>query len=520
MLTAQQLFNLGLSNEQKGALDRALHYYSSIIASWPQEIAPYHRLSVIALQRGDPGQALAWTDKAIAINDGLVEMWNNRALALAELQQFEEARRSFDRAIAIRSDNWEAFYNLGRMLLVQKQFAEAEPAMRRASELDPYSAPTFNNLGLVLYELYRYDEACAAFDKALELVPDYTEVLANKAAGLYLARQLDEAEATYRRALELAPDVPGIHYSLGSVLLSQGNLSEGFQEHEWRWKLPYWVKLRNYPNQPLWKGEPLNGETILVWHEQGAGDTIQFFRFIYDLAKQNCELIVEVQSDLYRLLMASISLPNVRLAHSGARHEAFDLHVPLMSLPRLLDVRYETFRQFKPYVRPRGNELDEWRRKLKSITPVENRKRKRIGLVWSGNPEHPLDRNRSMSWETISPIVTANKKRFQFFNLQPGHAPGDPDVIDLGDALKDYGVTAAIIANLDLVIAVDTSVVHLTGALGKRVWTMLFHTPDWRWMVNQENTPWYPSMALFSQKHPGIWDDVISEINELLALEK
>jgi tetratricopeptide (TPR) repeat protein len=519
MLTAQQLFNLGLSNEQKGAIDKALHFYSSIIASWPQEIAPYHRLSVLALQRGDPGQALAWTDKAIAINDGLVEIWNNRALALAGLQRYDEARQSFERAISTHADNWEAFYNLGRMLLVQKNFSEAEPAMRRAAELDPYSAPTFNNLGLVLHELYRYDEAIAAYDRALELVPDYLEAMSNKASSLYYARRLEEADAQFRSALELAPEAAGMHYSLGSVLMSQGNLTEGLKEYEWRWKLPTYMKIRNYPNQPLWKGEPLNGETLLVWNEQGIGDTIQFIRYIHDLAKHNCELIVEVQSDLYRLLMASFSLPNVRLAHSGAKHDSFDLHLPLMSLPRMLDVRYETLHAFKPYVRPRGSELDEWRKKLKSITPVENRKRKRIGLVWAGNPTHAVDHNRSMTWDTISQIVTTHKKRFQFFSLQKDLRLDHPDVIDLGDSLRDFSVTAAIIANLDLVISVDTSIVHLAGALGRRVWTMLFHLPDWRWMIGQENTPWYPSMALFSQKNPGVWDDVISDINEMLASE-
>ncbi len=519
MLTAQQLFNLGLSNERKGAIDRALHFYSSIIVSWPQEIAPYHRLSVIALQRGDPALALAWTDKAIAVNDGLVEIWNNRALALAELKRYEEARESFEKAIAIRADNWEAYYNMGRMLLVQKRFSEAEPAMRRAAELDPYSAPTFNNLGLLLHELYRYEEACAAYDRAIELVPDYLEATSNRAASLYCWHRLPEAVAAYQRALTLAPENAGVHFSLASVLMSQGDLAQGFQEYEWRWKMGDWPKLRNYPTQRLWNGEPLNGQTLLVWHEQGLGDTIQFIRFIHDLAKQNCELIVEVQRELYRLLLASFSLPNVRLVNSGTRHSDFDLHLPMMSLPRLLEIRYDSFRPFKPYLRPRGNEIDEWRRKLKAMTPAPNRKKKRIGIVWAGNREHPSDAIRSIPWETFAPIVNVNKKRFQFFSLQPGNHFEDADVIDLGDALRDFAVTAAIIANLDLVISVDTSIAHLSGALGKRVWVMLFHTPDWRWKIDEERTPWYSSMSLFSQKRPGVWEDVITEINEMLALE-
>lgn len=519
MLTAQQLFNLGLSNEQRGSIDRALHFYSSIIVQWPEEMAPYHRLSVIALQRRDFGLALAWTDKAIAVNDKVVEIWNNRALALAELKEYEEAQKSFDRAIAIRADNWEAHYNLGRMLLVQKCFAEAEPILCHASEIDPYSAPTWNNLGLVLHELYRYDEACSAYDHAIELVPDYVEAISNKASSLYYAHRLADAEATYREALKLAPDNGGIHYSLGSVLLSGGNLADGFREHEWRWKSPGRPQLRTYPTQAVWNGEPLHGATLLVWPEQGLGDTIQFIRYIQDVAKLDCELIVEVPSELYRLMLASFSFPNVRLIHSGSKPSDFDFHVPLMSLPRLLDVRYETFRPFKPYLRPRGGEIDDWRRKLKSVTPVPLRKKKRIGIAWAGSSSNPLDRNRSVSWETFAPIVASNKHRFQFFSLQPGQHPEDTDVIDLANDLRDFAVTAAIVANLDIVITVDTSIAHLAGAIGRRVWNMVFYTPDWRWKIGEDNTPWYAGMTLYAQKNPGVWDDVIRDINETLTFE-
>ncbi|HEY3876415.1 MAG TPA: tetratricopeptide repeat protein [Candidatus Kapabacteria bacterium] len=518
MLTAQELYNLGLSNERRGAIDRALHFYSSIIVSWPQEMAPYHRLSVLALQRQDFSLALAWTDKAIAVNDSIAEIWNNRALALAQLGRTNEAERSFERAIAIRSDNWEGYYNLGRMFIVEKRFAEAEPVLQKAAELDPHSAPTWNNLGLVFHELYRYPEAIAAFDIAIELVPDYVEAISNKASSLYFAHALAESEALFRSAIAIAPQNAELHYGLGSVLLTSGKLQEGFSEHEWRWKSPEKPAMWN-PNRPLWNGEPLAGRTLLLWPEQGLGDTIQFIRYLPDLAKMDCELLVKVPDELYRLFMASFSHTNVRFIHTEAKVPDFDLHVPLMSLPRILGETYEAMRMFKPYLRARGAEIDEWRKKLKSMMPPENRKKRRIGIAWSGSPKHPMDRNRSMTWETFQPVIDAHKRKFQFFSLQPGRKPEDPYVIDLGEFLRDYATTAAIVSNLDHIITVDTSLLHLASSMGKRTWAMLFHLPDWRWRIDDEQSPWYPLLLLIAQKHPGVWDDVIGDVKESLALE-
>ena len=510
----------------------AMRCYGQIIAQWPTEIAPYHRLSVLALQQKDPRFALAWLEKGIAVNENIAELWNNRALAFSELKEYDDAERAFERALSLKSDNWEAYYNFGRMRLMQKRFAEAETLLRRAAELDPASAATFNNLGLALHGLDRFEEAIPAFDRAVELEPRYLEARANKGASLYYAHRFTEAESQFRHTISLAPSLgasvgagigageeAGAHYNLASLLLSQGKLIEGFLEYEWRWKTKDWPAIRNYVRQPLWEGEPLDGQTILVWHEQGAGDTIQFFRLLNDLAKMNCEIEAEVQPELHRLFSASSSLPNVRFHRSGEKLPAFDVHAPLLSLPRLLGIKYETFHPFKPYLRPRGFEIDEWRRKLKSMTPEKNRKKKRIGIVWAGNPKQPADHQRSMTWETIEPIVKTHKDRYQFFSLQPGGENGNPNVIDLGSHLRDYAVTAGIVANLDLVIAVDTSIVHLAGALGKRVWTMLCHTPHWAYVIGEEKTAWYPSMTLFWQKQPGAWNDVIHEVSETLGLK-
>ena len=517
--TPEVTFRKALKYEQMGDGDEAMHWYARMIELWPQEIAPYHRLSIMALERKDPRQALAWIAKGLAINEAIPELWNNRALALTDLKEYEEAEKAYRRAIELRPQNWEAYYNFGRMCLLQKNFAEAEPLLRRAVELDPQSATAVNNFGLALRGLYRFDEAALAFDRAVELQPNYLEARFNKGAALYAAQRFDEAEVQLRETIRMNPYEAGPHYNLASVLLCQGRLLEGFEEYEWRWKTDNWPPMRNYNTRGQWQGEPLDNQTLFVWHEQGIGDTIQFYRLVMEIAKSNCEIEVEVQPELHRLFVASNSFPNVRFHRFGERIPVFDLHVPMLSLPRLLKLQYETFPTFKPYLRARGFELDEWRRKLKSLTPEKNRKKKRVGIVWAGNPKHPADGERSMSWEQFRPIVDQNKSKFQFFNLMLDSETGHPAVIDLGSHLKDFAVTAAIVSNLDLVIAVDTSIVHLAGALGKRVWTLLAHTADWRWVVGEERTKWYPSMTLFWQKKDGAWEDVIGEVNETLALE-
>ena len=512
-------FRKALKYEQMGDADEAMHWYARMIELWPKEIAPYHRLSIMALEQKDPRHALAWIEKGLEVNEAIPELWNNRALALTDLEEYEQAEKAYRRAIDLRPQNWEAYYNFGRMCLFQKNFADAESLLRKAVELDPQSATAVNNFGLALRGLYRFDEAALAFDRAIELQPNYFEARFNKGAALYGAQRFDEAEVQLRETIRMNPYEAGAHYNLASVLLCQGRLLEGFEEYEWRWKTEKWPPMRNYNTRGLWQGEPLTNQTLFVWHEQGMGDTIQFYRLVMEIAKSNCEIEVEVQPELHRLFVASNNLPNVRFHRFGERVPAFDVHTPMLSLPRLLKVQYETFPPFKSYLRARGFELDEWRRKLRSITAEKNRKKRRVGIVWAGNPKHPADGERSMSWEQFRPIVDANRSKFQFFNLNPDSEIGHPGVIDLGSHLKDFGVTAAIVSNLDLVIAVDTAIVHLSGALGKRVWTLLAHTADWRWVVGEEKTKWYPTMTLFWQKKDGVWEDVIREVNETLALE-
>ncbi len=524
-MTAKDLFEIAEAYEQRGKLDMARRSYARIVHLHPEEVVAYHKLAVLALREGDHAQALAFIDKGLSIDRNAVGLWNNRGLALTELGRADEASESLGIALSLRPDNVPALYNLGRLQIGEGKFAEAEHTLRRACELDPHSADAFLNLGLALHQLYRYDEACEAYDKALAIQPNSVDVLSNKGASQYFAHRLDQAEATFRGVIAQSPGYAAAHANLASVLFSKGDLAGGFRENEWRFRTPGWKPLRSFTRKEQWGGEPLRGETLLVHAEQGLGDSLQFVRYITELAKMDCEIVVDIQPDLYRLCSGAMKFANVRWSRSEALPGS-DLQIPLLSVPAVLGFTYETLPPFKPYLAPREAEAAVWRGKLNRMTgiawgrEVKRRKQRRIGLVWSGNPSNPKDRTRSMTFDVLAPIVEAHKDDTIFFSLQKGQKANHPNVIDLGDELTDFGVTAAIVENLDLVISVDTSTAHLAGAMGKQVWTLLSHTPDWRWVLGEQKTKWYPAMSLFWQKQPGTWDNVIAEVIEALSLQE
>jgi len=539
--------NLGLVMKELGRFDEAENAFDRAITLSPENIEAISNLGGILLNQKRYAEAEAPLRRATELDPNTASTFNNLGVVMKELGRHDEAEEAFTRAITLSPDYKEAISNLGALLLKQKRYAEAEAPLRRAAALDPNTAGIFNNLGLALLKLYKFDEARVALDRAIMLKPDYIEAMSNRVGVLYNIDKFSEAEVLLRKAIEISSSAQdsggaesseqtaieaGAHYNLALVLLSRGDFANGFEEYEWRWKVRDWFKMREYPERPLWNragmhttGHALHGETLLVWDEQGMGDTIHFIRFLNELAKQDCQIVAEVRPELYRLFSASFNQPNLHFISPGENQIAFDMHVPLMSLPRMLGVTYENLPSFEPYLRPLEIEIEDWHGKLKTMTPPENQKKRKIGIVWAGSSKNPTDRIRSMSWETISPLVDAHKHLFQFYSLQiDSHVPiGNSDVIEVGSALEDYAVTAAVVSNLDLVISVDTSIVHLAGAIGKQVWTMLARPADWRWRMDKDSidkektTKWYPSMSLFWQKKPGLWDDVIDEVSAKLA---
>jgi len=309
--------------------------------------------------------------------------------------------------------------------------------------------------------------------------------------------------------------LPDGHWNLALALLVQGHFPEGWEEYEWRWKTKGLLSPRQLLPQPLWDGRPLAGRAILLHAEQGLGDTIQFIRYLPLVAQRGGRVIVECQPELQRLVQAMT--PDIPVLARGQPLPDFAFQCPLLSLPKALGTTLATIPATVPYLHADAQNVQMWRDRLAGHGSAL-----KVGLIWAGNPHHKNDRNRSVKLASLAPL--AQVPGVQFYSLQKGAAaaqaktpPPGMDLIDRTDDLQDFADTAAMIANLDLVIAVDTSVVHLAGALAKPVWTLLPYCPDWRWLLKRQDSPWYPTMRLFRQPEIGDWDSVIQQLAAALA---
>jgi hypothetical protein len=426
------------------------------------------------------------------------------------LRRYDEALAALDRALALQPDNADAHSNRGIVLSDIKRHDEAIASFDRALQLAPDHVEALSNKAAVLLALKRHDEALACCHRALALAPDHVGALCNHGTILNATMRQDEARAIYEHALTLAPDAPKLHGNLATVCLLTGDFARGFAEYEWRWKKDTLARtLRPFP-QPLWQGEDIAGKTILLHSEQGFGDTLQFCRYAPLVAARSARVILEVEPPL-AALMRTLSGPSQVIA-KGSPLPPFDVHCPLMSLPLACGTVLDTVPAETPYLK--ASAPSGWRDRLTGL------RRPAIGLVWSGNPRHERDNDRSMSLAALLPLLDADAT---FVSLQKEPRPGDAallaersDILRFGEKTGDFADTAALIGELDLVITVDTSVAHLAAALGKPVWIMVQYLPDWRWLLAREDSPWYPTARLFRQDATHRWDGVIARVNAAL----
>jgi hypothetical protein len=321
--------------------------------------------------------------------------------------------------------------------------------------------------------------------------------------------ELDEALSVCQRAIQLRPDHAGAHWNKSLVLLLKGDFAQGWAEYEWRWQSKDFRSPRRDFPQPQWRGEDPSGRTILLHAEQGFGDTIQFIRYAPLLAGRGARVIVECQPELQRLLGGVEGIQH--LTARGEPLPPFDLHTPLLSLPLAWGTRVKTIPGNVPYIKPDPALVGAWRGRLAGDSALK------VGLVWAGSPIRKDDRYRSLPLSSLAPL--AGVKGVSFYSLQKGKAteqaqnpPPGMNLIDMTEEIKDFADTAALISHLDLVITVDTAVAHLAGAMAKRVWTMLEFVPAWRWLLNREDSPWYPTMRLFRQPAIRDWATVIRRV--------
>ena len=466
--------------ETEGRVDEAERLYVEALARDPREPNALHQLGLIHRRRGDLAKALAFMEAAVRADRTSAEALSNLGLVLQDLGRHEAAIDTFNRAVVVDRRNAAAVYNRGNSLTA----------------------------------LDRFDEALASYDRALAIEPGHVDALYNRGNALRELRRHDEALASYAGALAVRPDYADVHLNEALTRLRIGDFAGGFAKYEWRWMKPEVAPLRRSFAEPLWLGEaPLAGRTLLLHAEQGFGDTIQFARYAALAAREGAEVVLEVQPAL-AALMAGLDGASVVVGR-GTALPRFDLHCPLLSLPLAFRTEPATIPAAVPYIKVPADRLTQWRDRLPPPA-----KPLRIGIAWAGSTGYRDDRQRSLGLGRLAPLlarpdveVVGLQRELRSDDTLPAD---DGGLLRVGTGFADFADTAAVVSLVDAVVAVDTAVAHLAGALAKPLLVMLPFSPDFRWMLERPDSPWYPTAKLFRQQRRGDWDSVIEPIRREL----
>jgi tetratricopeptide (TPR) repeat protein len=498
--------------QQNGHLQQAGLLYLEVLEVEPENFDANHLLGVVASQTGDLQAAYDLIEHALAIDPGAALAHFNFGVVLQALKRPEEAVHSYQEAFRLAPSLARALAHLGGALQNMGRFEESIGYCERALEIDPHDFSALNNLGYALISLKRHEEGLLCIESALAVQPDSVVTLFNQGNALQYLNRLDQALASYRRALELDPNNADVNFSEGVCRLLLGDFVRGWPKYQWRWKKE--GQTRQSFGQAQWTGEQaIAGKTLLLYAEQGYGDTICFARYARVLKDMGAKVILRVPPAL-TLLLAGLDGAD-QVSEDGQPLPAFDYQCSLMDVPGVVGTTLATIPSPAPYLACAPERAAAWAPRLRTHAGP------RVGLVWAGNPKHENDKLRSVSLIDFIGLVS---ERCQFVSLQKNLSPLEriilqrhPEVQLYGDDMNDFADTAALIANLDLVITVDTSVAHLAGAMGKPVWILLPFAPDWRWMLEREYSPWYLSALLFRQPSIGDWRTVLAKVSTRLA---
>jgi tetratricopeptide (TPR) repeat protein len=519
---AEAHYNLGLVLHSDGKPDEAINCFERAVALQP-DFADAKKNLALALndrgiacrQRGDSQGEIQNYRRAIELDRNIAGVHINLGIACKDSGQADEAIACFRRALELDPNIAQASANLGLMLYERGEVEAAIRLHRKALQLDASHAAAHNNLGLALRLQGKIAEAADCFRRALALGLSQAEVHSNLGLALHDLGHLDEAVTCYKRALAQDPDFIDAQVGLSTLLLLQGDFQAGWDKYEWRWKKIDQFAARDF-SQPRWSGEPLAGKTILLYAEQGLGDTLQFIRYAAVLKKLGAKIVLECQRPLLKL---SASYRYVdQLAADESDLPPFDFHLPLLSVPRVLKTTLETIPADVPYLFAEPELVARWHDRLASLTGFK------IGINWHGRAGHVQAERRDIPLHHFATLATLPGVRL--ISLQKDATkelatPAAGAIVDLSEQLdREHGPfmdTAAIMMNLDLVITSDTSIAHLAGALGVPVWVPLPCVPDWRWLTERTDCPWYPTMRIFRQRRAGDWDAVFEQIRKALA---
>ena len=560
----EALSNLGNTLRDAGRREDALASYNRALALKPDrpDVLANRGNVLRELRRFD--EALDDFDRGLALDPQSAVLLFNRANGLFDLGRFDDALIDYDAALAIAPDYCQAISHRGSTLRALKRYDEALAAIDQALRLQSDSAEILTNRGDTLGEVARYEEALSDYDRALALKPAYPEAWCNRGNVLRALRRYDEALASYTAAIDIDPEHAVAHMNEGLCRLLVGDMAVGWEKYEWRFKTPDMLPhVRRFEqsvgaptgeasgkseesfeeslgqptsqrpaqplsppptqprSQPLWHGQvPLSGKRILLYAEQGFGDTIQFCRYAQLVAELGAHVILEVQPALKSLLVQSADFAGIaQVFAQGEALPEFDYQCPLLSLPWACGTTLENIPAAVSYLHGEGAGIRRWEERLGTKKPTQQR----VGLAWSGNPEHSNDRSRSLPLTALAALLDMPMQYVSVQKILRDEATQAPwlaqhGVAHFGDRLQNFADTAALLSCMDLVITVDTAIAHLAGALGRPVWVLLPYGPDWRWLTERDDSPWYPSMRLFRQTALGDWDGVIERVRQHLQI--
>jgi tetratricopeptide (TPR) repeat protein len=505
---------LGLIKAQTGQMGEAYRLMSAALKINPNVPDVLVNLANVLHALKRDGDALDCLDKALVLRPGDLDAQLCRGSALSALNRPQDALACFDDVLARNPDHRDALLNRGATLAVLGRHAQSLTDFDAILAQAPDHIEALYNRGNALLDLNRPDEALAAFDRALALTPQHARAWNNRGRALQILNRHREAVESFDKAIAVDKSYADAHSNAALSLLTLRDLRRGFTEYEWRWKRTGMADTRRGYRGGLWLGEfPLGRRTILLFAEQGLGDTVQFIRYAPLLARGGANVVLEVHPELKALLA---NVDGIASCHArGELLPAYDVNCPLGSLPLAFNTEPSTIPADIPYLRADETRVAKWR------TAIEALPGKRVTLAWAGHARHANDRNRSIDLRLLAPLFAL--EGVSFISIQRD-LRGDDDallaqhrVTHIGAGLADMADTAAVIALADLTISVDTSVAHLAGAMGRNVWVLLPFSPDWRWTLTGERSPWYPQARLFRQATLGDWPGAIAAMRDALS---
>ena len=549
-LNIAQILQDALALHQQGRLREAEKLYTRAIKASPQNFDALHLLGLVKAQSGQMGEAYRLMSAALKVNPNVPDALTNFANVLHALKRDGEALECLDKALALRPDDVDALLYRGNALnalnrpeeglacfdaVLTRQPARDEALLNRGiaraalgrqadalRDFDailarrPNDAESLYNRGTALLDLGRHAESLLSFDRALEIAPTHLKSWNNRGRALQALNRHEEAVVCFEKAIAIDREYADAHFNAALSLLALGRLQSGFTKYEWRWKRTGMSDARRPSRGRLWLGEfSLDRRTVLLAAEQGLGDTIQFVRYAPVLAGLGAKVILEVQPELKSLLsnVAGVTTCQAR----GEVLPDYDVYCPLGSLPLALKTDLSTIPADFPYLRADDAHVAKWRPAIQGL------KGKRVALAWAGHARHANDRNRSIDLKLLEPLFSL--EGVSFVSVQRELRGDDAALLatngitDFGPQLADMADTAAIVALADLTLSVDTSVAHLGGAMGRDVWVLLPFSPDWRWTLTSDHSPWYPRSRLFRQRAPGDWTGVVETVRDALRRE-